>query len=114
MTEIDACEPQIIRALEKAGWQIVEKPHHIVFDERMVFADFSARHINEDHENFIVVIEVKCFTNPKQEYPLYIALPNAAYLRFIAEITLLRAFQITQIKLVIVDIEREEVLQWLP
>lgn len=104
----------------------------------MVFADFSARHINEDHENFIVVIEVKCFTNPKhdlneiytaigqyqvyraamatrgKEYPLYIALPNAAYLRFIAEITLLRAFQITQIKLVIVDIEREEVLQWLP
>lgn len=138
MSALDACEPQIIRALEKDGWQIVAKPHHIIFDERIVFADFSARHVNEDDENFIVVLEVKCFTNPKNDltelytaigqyqlyraamltrnevYPLYIAVPYAAYLRFVGEPTLLHAFEITLIKLVIVDIEREEVVQWLP
>lgn len=67
MSALDACEPQIIRALEKDGWQIVAKPYQIKIDRRIVFADFSARHVNGDSEHFIVVMEVKCFTNPKTD-----------------------------------------------
>lgn len=138
MSAIDACEPQIIRAFEKDGWQIVEKPHAIPFHDRAIFADFRARHLNEDGESYIVVMEVKCFTNPKHDlaevytaigqyqlyaaamiasedtYPLYLAIPYAAYQRFEVEFTFLSAFSRAGVKLVIVDVVQEVVIQWIP
>ncbi|GIK67505.1 MAG: hypothetical protein BroJett018_52990 [Chloroflexota bacterium] len=137
MSALDACKPQIIRALEKDGWQIVEKPHQIGFNDRMAYADFSARHVNEDDEQFIIVMEVKCFTNPKadltelytaigqyqfyiaamrsnrEEFPLYLAIPTTAYLRFLEATVLLDAFQIARVKLVVVDISQEVVERWI-
>jgi predicted metalloprotease with PDZ domain len=138
MSALDACEPQIIHALEKDGWQIVEKPHQIKVDRRIVFADFSARHTNEDGDHYIIVMEVKCFANPKtdltelytaigqyqlyrtallkndENYPLYLAIPHNAYERFVDNPTLLATFQVTEVKLVVVDIVQEVVVQWHP
>jgi hypothetical protein len=137
MSALDACEPQVIRALEKDGWQIAQKPHTIPLEWRNVYADFRARHINEDSQRTIVVLEVKCFTDPKadipdfysaigqyhfyrtgmlaagQIYPLYLALPADAYARFAQEPTMLLAFQTLAVKLVIIDLVKEEVAQWI-
>ncbi len=138
MTAIDVCEPQIIRALEKDGWQIVEKPYQIKVDRRTVFADFSVRHVNEDGERTVIIMEVKCFTNPKadltefytaigqyqfyqaalisieDDFPLYLAIPHEAYQRFLQNPVLLATFELAQVKFVIVDIVQEAVIQWHP
>lgn len=138
MTALDVCEPQIIRALEKDGWQILEKPHQIRVDDRDLFADFSIQHISEDGGIYAVVMEVKCFTNPRQDipelytaigqyrvyrtamnhdgyenWPLYLALPYDAYNRFADYPTLLAALIEAGVKWIIVDIVQEVVLQWV-
>jgi hypothetical protein len=43
MTALDSCEPQIIRALEKARWQILDKPYPIPAEENPVIADFRSQ-----------------------------------------------------------------------
>lgn len=43
MAALDACEPQMVRALEKDGWKIARKPYTIKTKLRSVFADFSLR-----------------------------------------------------------------------
>jgi uncharacterized membrane protein len=64
MSALDACEPQIIRAFEKDGWRIVEKPVRIRISlERMVYADISMERRTNGHAEQIVIIEIKCFPN---------------------------------------------------
>lgn len=135
MTALDSCEPQIIRALEKKGWRIFLKPHSIATDERPVFADFSVQHDAEG--KIIVVIEVKCFANPKADltelymaigqyqyyrvnmkrqrksYPLYLAIPEEAYQRFLGKPSFIDTLTETQVKLVVIDTVKEVVLQWI-
>ncbi|MBZ0315401.1 MAG: hypothetical protein K8L91_03210 [Anaerolineae bacterium] len=137
MTAIDSCEPQIIRALEKDGWQIVDKPFPIFADKRPVLADFSAHRSSEHGDEFIVVIEVKCFTDPRADlsefysaigqywyykvmmtrdnvaFRLYLALPLDAYTRFQLKPSFLQTFEAAQVKLVVVDIGAEVIEQWI-
>jgi hypothetical protein len=61
---IDACEPQVIRALEKEGWQILAKPYLIVTLVRNLYADLSLQKFQNGSSEQIIVLEVKCFTNP--------------------------------------------------
>ncbi|GIK67411.1 MAG: hypothetical protein BroJett018_52050 [Chloroflexota bacterium] len=136
MTAIDACEPQIIRALEKDGWQIFKKPHRIRLRRRSIYADFSARLVNEDGEFYIIVLEVKCLSNPKTDleeiyaalgqyqiyrasmdsigetYPLFLAMPNEAYQRLALEPSIMLALDKGDVKLVIVDMVEEVVVLW--
>lgn len=63
MAAIDSCEPQVIRALQKDGWQILYKPHSIRLSNRQVFADFSVWRIEGNHTVEAVILEVKCFTD---------------------------------------------------
>ena len=43
MPAIDRCEQAIINALAKEGWEVVERPLQITIQERMLYADFSAK-----------------------------------------------------------------------
>lgn len=55
MSALDVCEPQIISALQKQGWNILEKPYVIRTEERSVYADFSLqKHENGRREQIIV------------------------------------------------------------
>ncbi|MBC8171108.1 MAG: hypothetical protein H7X77_05535 [Anaerolineae bacterium] len=137
MTALDVCEPQVIRALEKDGWQILRKPLPIRVPGRTVFADFSIRRIFDGQEEQIVVVEVKCFTNPDhdlQEFyaaigqyqfyqgalqligvnvPVYLALPAEVYERFVNDPTIMIVLKNALINLLVVDIVKEELVQWL-
>jgi hypothetical protein len=137
MTALDACEPQIIRALEKAGWQIVDKPYSILVERnRSVHADFSAQRTTDKGTEMILIIEVKCFTNPRADlqelytaigqyqyyrsrlhrsqdnYPLFLAIPAEAYGRFSAKPSFLDALMDSEVQLLIVDTVAEVILQW--
>lgn len=137
MPAIDSCEPPILRALQKDGWHVFGKPHLIYTDEHHVFADFSLQRVTEDQMQQIVIAEVKCFSNPQDDLQelytaigqyifyrsallimesstlLYLAIPVHVYTRLSDEPAVLLAFRESQIKVVIVDVEAEEVIQWL-
>jgi hypothetical protein len=138
LAAIDICEPQIIRALEKAGWQISEKPFTLRIDDRTVFADFSVRRVNEQGQlEEVIVLEVKCFTHPKNDlpefytaigqyefyratlslveidFPLYLAVPDKAFVRLMEDASVRRVIQTSDIHIVTVDIEREEIVKWI-
>lgn len=59
---VDNCEPQVIRALEKAGWRVIGKPFTLRIREHDFFADLQLERI-EDSANQIIVVEVKCFSD---------------------------------------------------
>lgn len=138
MAAIDICEPQIIHALEKAGWQISEKPFTLRLDDRTVFADFSVRRVKHDGQfEEVIVLEVKCFTHPKNdlpefytaigqyefyratlklvgiEFPLYLAIPETAFGRLNGDASVRQVIRSSNIHIVVVDTEREEIIQWI-
>jgi XisH protein len=85
----------------------------------------------------IIVLEAKCFTKPESDldefyspvgqymfyrnalrlegkpYPIFLAIPYLAHERFKLEPVFEATLQDARVKLVIVDIETEEVVQWL-
>lgn len=136
MSALDVCEPAVIRALKKDGWRIAAKPRRLVAQNRYVFADFSLIS-NQDLKEEIIIVEVKCFTNTENDLselynavgqylyyraillyrninlPVYLALPYQAYQRLIQDLATRILFYETDIYFVIIDIEKEEVVEWI-
>lgn len=137
MTALDACEPPIIRALQKDGWQIVSKPHMIRLVGRNVFADMRLQRTTNGSSEMIIVVEVKCFTNPSVDFdefygavgqyqfyrnalllnqmpfPLYLALPADAYTRLILQPAITTTLKQAGVQLIVVDTDKEEIVSWI-
>jgi hypothetical protein len=137
VSAIDSCEPQVIRAFEKDGWEILEKPRVIRGDTTNVLADMSLRRVLGELVQEIIILEVKCFSDPKadlqevytaigqyqvyrtgllnnnEDLPLYLAVPLTAYRRFQNESMIASALRSMLIKIVVVDIEEENVELWI-
>lgn len=136
MTALDSCEPQMIRALEKEGWEVFLKPHTIDTPLRAVFADFSLRRWKDGTLETIIVVEVKCFADERQDlnelyraigqyqfyrtalrnegkgYALYLAVPEDALRRLILDPTVVESLTDSAVQLVVIDIAAEEVVSW--
>lgn len=135
---LDNCEPQIIRALEKDGWTIRDKPFGIrVRAGEAVVADFSVERLDDEQFTQLIILEVKCFANPnadlhdfyvaigqylyyqnalmlaKIQEALYLAIPHAAYERLIKRQIVAATLQSSGVKLLVVDIELEEIVGWI-
>jgi hypothetical protein len=138
MPAIDQCEPQVIRAFEKAGWRVVEQPFVIpTADRRMVFADLRLEHTAVPHQQ-IIVAEIKCFTSGRNEldefygalgqylvyrtalklrnydYPLFLVVPHLIYNDFFQREVVRMTIQDAKISLIVVNLEREEIVVWRP
>ena len=137
MSAIDACEPEVLRALQKDGWSILSKPFAIRTNEHTVYADCILERKRNGQNEQVIILEVKCFTNPQadlQEFytavgqyqfyraavaanrsttPLYLALPFEAYTRLMSDNAVSITLQQGGIKLVVIDVVVEEVVQWL-
>jgi hypothetical protein len=134
---VDSCEPEVITALEKQGWRLVKRPVAFRSGKRSVYADLGLSRTTEDGDEFIVIVEVKCFTNPDddlqefykavgqyalyqelaEEIPyistVYLAIPDEAYERLLNTYNVIRVFQSNRVNLVIIDISELEVVQWI-
>jgi hypothetical protein len=65
MPAFDSCHPQIVRALEKDGWNIALDQFLIRIDRsHRVYIDIEARHANSQS---VMVVEVKCFQDVESE-----------------------------------------------
>jgi hypothetical protein len=137
MPAYDNCEPQIITALQKEGWRILNKPYVIRGDQHNALADFNMQRGVNGRSEQIIVLEVKCFNNPKTDmqelytavgqygfyqeallreqifHPLYLAVPLEAYKRLTQDANIKSLLIRFAIKLVVIDTDQEEVVQWI-
>lgn len=89
------------------------------------------------HNEQAIILEVKCFSNPKNDLsefytavgqyqfyraaisanqsmtPVYLAIPDQPYARLMKDNAVHLAFKQGTIKLVVVDLLKEEVVKWL-
>jgi hypothetical protein len=133
---LDSCHNQVVNALRKAGWRVNDKPVHMRTNGLAVFADLEAQ-MNNGSFHKIIVVEVKCFNDPRFDQdelyravgqyllyrsmqhirgvdtPLYLAMPEPVYHRLFLKQVVQDVLQESRIKLIVIDIDREDVLRWL-
>ncbi len=136
MPQLDSCHPQVVHALEKAGWAVVVSPFRLESPLNDLFVDILLDRSSEPETQQIIVVEVKCFTDRNAqtyelyvaigqylvyrelltangiEHPLYLAVPSVAFYGIFEAIGMPVAIK-TQMKLVIIDLDKEEVVQWI-
>jgi len=139
MPALDYCHQQVVRALRKNGWEIDPRPYFVRIEGLTLFADIQAHRRTSDNGQIqqIIIVEVKCFTDQRSDQdelyralgqyllyrsalrargissPLYLAIPTLAYLRLFSKSLVLDTVREAGIKLIIVDVDREEVVEWL-
>lgn len=136
MPAFDQCHEQVVRALQKEGWNVEAEQVTLSLGKRRIFVDLRAvRGVNGNRQQ-MMLIEVKCFpssttvneelyhaigqylvyramlTERRLETPLYLSIPepifNSAF-----DLPMKRVVEDSQIKLVIVNLEAERVVQWI-
>jgi hypothetical protein len=133
MPRPDNCHDAIVNAFKKEGWSI-DTDFYIVSETRSAYIDVQAtRGVNGQRET-VLLAEIKCFAqNTNQELyeaigqyvvyrlilaetqnltPLYLAVPQSAYQQTFDKIAL-RAMAINRVKMVIVDVDHEAIVQWI-
>ena len=135
MPNIDSCQPQIIRALEKDGWRVLARQSRFMYEGRLIYIDLHAsRQINGSQQD-IFLAEVKCFADNTQythdlytalgqvmmyrgildtrliNTPLYLVIPNHAYVHVFDTIAL-NVLKRNQIGLLVIDLDEERIITW--
>jgi hypothetical protein len=140
MPALDHCHPQVVRALEKAGWVVVQQPYtlQVLSSARKnsnLFIDLLARHERDTPTATIMVVEAKCFEGRSDVYdlygaigqyviyrsllrerelalPLYLAVPVTAYHRVFREFAMPVISELG-LKLIVIDMVAEVIEQWI-
>jgi len=132
----DRCHDQIVNALKKAGWETDAHSPYFRLPNMFVNPDIRAVQRNGSIEQ-IIIVEIKCFADTNNDldelyraigqyliyrnvlkikklgYKLYLAVPTEVYERFFHQDVVRQTTREAQIKMLVVDIVREEVMQWL-
>src|SRR5258706_12128368 len=126
---LDECQPQIVQALQNAGWMVSPKPKRFIVGRRVVYIDLVA--VRDGRQ---IYVEVKCFTDSVSSHeqyaavgqyltyramlqalqdptPLYLTIPGKMYETGMDPI-LQSVLEDNQIQLLVVDMEMERILQW--
>jgi len=138
MSALDHCEAETIRAFEKAGWTISQKPFLIRITETVLLADASFERRTNGRNEQIIVVEIKCFGDPDRDLGefyraigqyemyraamqvkniaarLYMTIPQLAYQRFVGRAEFMKALSNSQVNYVIIDLKNEEIIEWKP
>lgn len=135
MPATDSCEPQVIRALQKEGWKVLEQHYHIYLgiNKGSVYADL----LIQKAEKQLLVVEIKCFADQRSlmdelyhgigQYliyrtalelkrlaePVYLALPTHAYARLVKHDAIRLTLEGAKINLIIIDMDQQEIEQWI-
>ncbi len=136
MPQLDSCHPQVVAALEKAGWRVVVSPFRLETTLNDLWVDILLNRLSESEQQEIIVVEVKCFSDQTaQTYelyvaigqylvyrellianhidrPLYLAIPTRAFHGIFEAIGITVAIK-TEMKLIVIDLDKEEVVQWI-
>jgi hypothetical protein len=133
MPRFDECHDQVVRALKKDKWRIVQEHAYLYTENHAGFVDIKAEKIQDDNIQQVILIEVKCFPNATPDEihnavgqylfyqailtqmqdptPLYLAIPLVIYQTFF-DAFIKQMFYHSHIQVVIVDLANEEIVQW--
>jgi hypothetical protein len=136
MAAKDKYHDVVVRALEKDGWHIMSQQEKIGIDKRRIYIDLRATR-GEDTVAIQIIVEVKGFENmpspvdylesavgqyvlyrailetKEPEVTLYLAVPAPAYNGILSEEIGQIAIQKLNIKLIVFDTAREEIVLWI-
>jgi hypothetical protein len=130
----DRYQDTVIRALQKAGWPLITEQIAIIVEDRRLWIDIRAR---KEAEDLAILIEVKGFEGMPSpieylanatgkyamyraaldylqiEMPLYMAVPEAAYRGILSEEIGKQTLKHNNVRLLVFDPEREEIIRWI-
>ena len=133
----DDCHNQVVNALRKAGWDVYPKIYYIETADIVVNPDIQAQHQVNGSSRQIIVVEVKCFVDDSKDQDelyraigqyliyrnvlqvkaisatLYLAIPIVVYQRLFLGEVVSATIRDAAIKLLLIDIDQEEIVQWL-
>lgn len=133
---LDQCHPQVVRALEKDGWVIENEEYRLLLPSRVGYIDLRMSRGKNGHREQLMFVEVKCFPDEDSttrdlyvsigQYLVYramideIGLPDAIYLAVpehiyekVFDSAVTRVVSESKIKMIIVDIVTEAIVQWI-
>lgn len=137
MPAVDHCHPQIERALAKDGWRISARPFVLRTPYSRLFVDFEAQRFENGATQRIIVVEAKCFPETSTQLSelytaigqylvyrdhmqqmgiletLYLAVPTFAFEDVFQKFGM-GVIQQSAIKLIVIDLEQEEIKAWIP
>jgi XisH protein len=133
----DTYHDAVKNALIKDGWSILADPYKIKYKDAELFADLALeKPIAAEQNGRKIVVEIKSFLSPspmrdfelalgqyifyrnmlnltEPEYQIYLAIPDSIYENFFKRESIQDVAKINQLLLIVVDMEREEILQWI-
>jgi XisH protein len=133
----DTYHDAVKKALIKDGWSILADPYKIKYKDAELFADLALeKPIAAEQNGRKIVVEIKSFLSPspmrdfelalgqdifyrnmlnltEPEYQIYLAIPDSIYENFFKRESIQDVAKINQLLLIVVDMEREEILQWI-
>jgi hypothetical protein len=137
MPRLDIIHNAVKNALIKDGWLITDDPYVIQYRKTVLYADLGAeRPIAVERDGQKLVVEVKSFIGTSKiqdlkealgqydiyrylleetapDRKLYIAISNIAYNTFFTQDVTQLILNRHQLPIIVVDIEIEEIMQWI-
>jgi len=137
MPKLDIIHNAVKNALTKDGWSITDDPYVIQYRKTVLYADPGAeRPIAAERDGQKLVVEVKSFIGASKiqdlkealgqydiyrylleetapDRKLYIAISNVVYNTFFTQDVTQLILNKHQLPIIVVDIEIEEIMQWI-
>lgn len=134
----DLYHDAVKNALIKDGWLIIADPYIIKYEDAELYADLAAeKPIAAERQGQKIVVEIKSFVGKSQmydfhtalgqyivyhnliqvsepEYNLYLAIDDIVYLNFFQRPSVQLITRQNNLQLIIVDIQQEQIVQWIP
>jgi XisH protein len=133
----DTYHNEVKKALLKDGWIITADPYFIKYEDAELYADLAAQKpIAAEREGQKIVVEIKSFIGRSlmydfhsalgqyivyrnliqltaPEYTLYLAIDDVIYTNFFQRKSIQVITKENQLLLMVVEMEKEEILQWI-
>ena len=133
----DIYHNEVKNALLKDGWTITADPYFIKYEDAELYADLAAeKPIAAQRQGQKIVVEIKSFIGrslmhdfhgalgqymvyrnliqlTEPEYKLYLAIDDIVYKNFFQRNSIQLITNENKLLLIVVEIEKEEILQWI-
>jgi XisH protein len=124
-------------ALIKDGWIITADPYRIKYEEIDLYADLAAEQLMAaERQEQKIIVEIKSFVGRSlmtdfhqavgqymvyrmllektaPEHPLYLAIDDITHISFFKRAGMEFFVQASQIDLLVVDVDRQEIVEWI-
>lgn len=137
MARLDIIHHAVKNALVKDGWLITDDPYIIEYEEVTLYADLGAeRMLAAEKVGSRIVVEVKSFLHSSRiqdlklalgqynlylsylevtapDRKLYLAIADKIYVNFFVQKAIQLVIERFQLSLLVVNVDREEVVEWI-